>query len=169
MRKVKELDPYIKARVGEALIQLTELTKQSNNTGTSRLYYTGNWAKDIYDNYTEKQAEVIFKKVDDLKSKLTFSSFKVSIASLTCLVFLDIGLPKVECDKKATFGSKPKSFDTLTQDFEISTKRFDDGKSSTLVSATSTVLPLNTIIVIPKIGSPFLASQTCFNFSIDAA
>ena len=72
MRKVKELDPYIKARVGEALIQLTELTKQSNNTGTSRLYYTGNWAKDIYDNYTEKQAEVIFKKVDDLKSKLTF-------------------------------------------------------------------------------------------------
>jgi hypothetical protein len=77
MRKVKELDPYIKARVGEALIQLTELTKQSNNTGTSRLYYTGNWAKDIYDNYTEKQAEVIFKKVDDLKSKLTFFQSKL--------------------------------------------------------------------------------------------
>ena len=77
MRKVKELDPYIKARVGEALIQLTELTKQSNNTGTSRLYYTGNWAKDIYDNYTEKQAEVIFKNVDDLKSKLTFFQSKL--------------------------------------------------------------------------------------------
>ena len=77
MRKVKELDPYIKARVGEALIQLTELTKQSNSTGTSKLYYTGNWAKDIYDNYTEKQAEVIFKKVDDLKSKLTFFQSKL--------------------------------------------------------------------------------------------
>ena len=44
MRKVKELDPYIKARVGEALIQLGELLKPSNRSGTSRLYYTGNWA-----------------------------------------------------------------------------------------------------------------------------
>ena len=77
MRKVKELDPYIKSRVGEALIQLTELTKQSNNTGTSRLYYTGNWAKDIYDNYTEKQAETIFKKVEKLKPHLTFFQSKL--------------------------------------------------------------------------------------------
>ena len=51
MRKVKELDPYIKSRVGEALLQLDGLTKPSNRPGTSKLYYTGNWAKDIYDNY----------------------------------------------------------------------------------------------------------------------
>ena len=63
MRKVKELDPYIKSRVGEALISLEQLIKPSNLPGTGRLYYTGNWAKDIYDNYTEKQAEIIFKKV----------------------------------------------------------------------------------------------------------
>jgi len=76
-RKVKELDPYIKARVGEALIQLGELTKPSNRSGTSRLYYTGNWAKDIFDNYTEKQAETIFKKVEKLKPHLTFFQSKL--------------------------------------------------------------------------------------------
>ena len=77
MRKVKELDPYIKLRVGEALIQLGELLKSSNRPGTSRLYYTGNWAKDIYDNYTEKQAETIFKKVEKLKPHLTFFQSKL--------------------------------------------------------------------------------------------
>mgnify|MGYP003113132218 FL=1 len=77
MRKVKELDPYIKSRVGEALIQLGELLKPSNRPGASKLYYTGNWAKDIYDNYTEKQAETIFKKVEKLKPHLTFYQSKL--------------------------------------------------------------------------------------------
>ena len=77
MRKVKELDPYIKSRVGEALLKLEGLIKPSNRSGTSRLYYTGNWAKDIYDNYTEKQAEAIFKKVEKLKPHLTFFQSKL--------------------------------------------------------------------------------------------
>ena len=77
MRKVKVLDPYIKARVGEALIQLRELTKPSNLPGTSKVYYTGNWAKDVYDNFTEKQAETIFKKVAKLKPKLTLFQSKL--------------------------------------------------------------------------------------------
>ena len=77
MRKVKELDPYIKSRVGEALISLEQLIKPSNLPGTNRLYYTGNWAKDIYDNYTEKQAETIFKKVEKLKPHLTFYQSKL--------------------------------------------------------------------------------------------
>ena len=77
MRKVKELDPYIKSRVGEALIQLGELLKPSNRSGASKLYYTGNWAKDIYDNYTEKQAETIFGKVEKLKPHLTFFQSKL--------------------------------------------------------------------------------------------
>ena len=38
-RKVKELDPYIKSRVGEAFLQLEGLIKPSNPSGTSRLYY----------------------------------------------------------------------------------------------------------------------------------
>ena len=76
-RKVKELDPYIKSRVGEAFLQLEGLIKPSNPSGTSRLYYTGQWAKDIYDNYTLKQAEVIFKKVEKLKPQLTFYQSKL--------------------------------------------------------------------------------------------
>ena len=76
-RKVKELDPYIKALVGEAIIQLTELTKPSNLVGTQKMYYLGNWAKDIYDNYTEKQAEHIFAKVAKLKNELTFFQVKI--------------------------------------------------------------------------------------------
>ena len=76
-RKVKELDRYLKAEIGEAIIQLTELTKPSNLPGTGKLYYTGNWAKDIYDNYTLKQAEHIFAKVEKLKGELTFYQVKI--------------------------------------------------------------------------------------------
>ena len=53
------------------------LYKTIKLTGTSRLYYTGNWAKDIYDNYTEKQTETIFKKVEKLKPHLTFFQSKL--------------------------------------------------------------------------------------------
>ena len=77
MRKVKELDPYIKSRVGEALIQLGELLKPSNRPGTSKLYYTGQWAKDVYDNFTNKQAAVIFSKVRKLEPQLTFYQVKL--------------------------------------------------------------------------------------------
>ena len=77
VRKVKELDPYIKAIVGEAFLKLEGLIKPSNLPGKSRLYYTGQWAKDIYDNYTNKQAAVIFKKVEKLKSNLTFYQSKL--------------------------------------------------------------------------------------------
>ena len=77
MRKVKELDPYIKSRVGEAMLKLEGLIKPSNLPGTSRVYYTGNWSKDIYDNYTVKQAETIFKKVEKLKPHLTFYQSKL--------------------------------------------------------------------------------------------
>jgi DNA-binding transcriptional regulator GbsR (MarR family) len=78
MKRVKkELDPYIRQNIGEARIQLTELTKPSNLAGTQRMYYVGNWSKDIYDNFTEKQAEKIFKEIDKLKEKLTFFQVKI--------------------------------------------------------------------------------------------
>jgi len=79
--KSKELDQYVRANIGEAIIQLMELTKPSNLPGSQKLYYTGNWAKDIYDNYTEKQAEKIFEKVEKFKTDLTF--FQVKIPSFT--------------------------------------------------------------------------------------
>ena len=76
-KKSKELDRYLKAEIGEAIIQLTELTKPSNLPGTQKLYYTGNWAEDIIDNYTEKQAEHIFAKVEKLKKGLDFWQVKI--------------------------------------------------------------------------------------------
>ena len=39
-----------------------------------------------------------------------------------------MGLPNVEWDKKATLGSKPNNFETLTHDFDISTNLFEEGK-----------------------------------------
>ena len=77
MRKVKELDPYIKSRVGEALILLSELVKPSNLSGTGKVYYTGQWAKDVYDNFTDKQAAVIFTKVRKLEPQLSFYQKKL--------------------------------------------------------------------------------------------
>ena len=92
-----------------------------------------------------------------------------SIASLTCLVFFEIGLPNVEWDKNATLGSNPNNRATRTQDLDTFTSLFGEGKSCTFVSATNTVFPFETIIVIPKISSPGLESTTFFNFSIEAA
>ena len=48
-KKSKELDRYLKAEIGEAIIQLTELTKPSNLPGTQKLYYTGNLAFAFYE------------------------------------------------------------------------------------------------------------------------
>ena len=76
-RKVKELDPYLKGRIGEALIQLQELHKPSNRSGTSKVYYTGNWAKDVYDNFTDTQAAVIFSKVAKMKEGLSLTQTKL--------------------------------------------------------------------------------------------
>jgi len=59
------------------LIQLQELHKPSNRSGTSKVYYTGNWAKDVYDNFTDKQAAVIFSKVAKMKEGLSLTQTKL--------------------------------------------------------------------------------------------
>jgi len=78
-RTVKELDPYLKARIGEALIQVRELAKPSNRSGTQRVYYTGNWVKDIHNNYTDKQAQKIFNNIGQFRDKLDFFQVKTDI------------------------------------------------------------------------------------------
>ena len=55
--------------------------------------------------------------------KLTFLFFKISTASLICLVLAVIGWPNVECERKATFGSKPNNFATLDAEIAISSAR----------------------------------------------
>jgi len=76
-RQVKELDPYLKARIGEAVIQVRELAKPSNLAGTQKVYYEGNWVKDIHNNYTEKQAQVIFDNIGQFRDKLDFFQKKL--------------------------------------------------------------------------------------------
>ena len=76
-KKTKEIDHYVKQNVGEALLQLRELSKPSNRSGVSRVYYTGNWVNDIYNNYTEKQAQKIFDNISQYKDKLDFFQKKL--------------------------------------------------------------------------------------------
>ena len=78
-RKVKELDPYLKARIGEAVLQVRELAKPSNRSGTQRVYYTGNWVKDIHNNFTNKQSQKIFDNVTQYRDKLDFFQQKADI------------------------------------------------------------------------------------------
>ena len=76
-KKSKEIDHYVKQHVGEALLQLRELSKPSNRSGASRVYYTGNWVNDIYNNYTEKQAQKIFDNARQYSNKLDFFQKKL--------------------------------------------------------------------------------------------
>ena len=41
------------------------------------MYYSGEWAKDVYDNFTEKQAEKIFGKIKKLQPDLMFFQKKL--------------------------------------------------------------------------------------------
>jgi hypothetical protein len=77
-KKSKEIDHYVKQNVGEALLQLRELSKPSNRSGISRVYYTGNWVNDIYNNYTEKQAQKIFDNANQYRDKLDFFQVKLN-------------------------------------------------------------------------------------------
>jgi|TARA_B110000285_G_scaffold131973_1_gene148119 hypothetical protein len=80
-KKSKELDPYLKGRIGEARIILEELSKPSNLPGTSKIYYTGNFRKDVLDNYTEIQSEKIFESM--LKYRNILDLFQSKLPSFT--------------------------------------------------------------------------------------
>ena len=67
MKTGKELDPYLRARIGEARFLLEQLIKPSNPSGTKRVYYIGNFQKDVLDNFTEKQSNKIFAIMDKFK------------------------------------------------------------------------------------------------------
>ena len=99
--------------------------------------------------------------------KSTFIFFKISTASLICLVRLVMGWPNVEWDKNAILGVKPKSLTTLADEIAISANCFDEGYSWTLVSPIKTVLPLLTTIFNPNIISPGLGSTTLIIFCKD--
>jgi hypothetical protein len=57
-KKSKELDHYLKNIISGVPKKLDNFIDGSEKTMT---YYTGNWASDVADNFTEKQSEKIFK------------------------------------------------------------------------------------------------------------
>ena len=77
VRSGKELDPYLRARIGEARIQLENLIKPSNRSGTSKVYYLGNFRKDVLDNFTEKQSNKIFEAMEKLHKHVHLFQKKV--------------------------------------------------------------------------------------------
>ena len=65
MRKTKELDHHLKHIINNVPINLEKFIDSNESKVT---YYTGNWAKDVLDNFTEKQSEKIFKKINKMMS-----------------------------------------------------------------------------------------------------
>ena len=63
MRKTKELDHHLKHIINQVPISLE---KFENNKEKKITYYTGNWATDVMNNFTEKQSEKIFKKMNKI-------------------------------------------------------------------------------------------------------
>jgi len=57
-KKSKELDHYLKNVISGVPKKLDNFIDGNEKTMT---YYTGNWASDVADNFTEKQSEKIFK------------------------------------------------------------------------------------------------------------
>ena len=58
MRKSKELDHHLKHIIDGVPHKLEAFEK---GTASKMTYYTGNWATDVSNNFTEKQSEKIFK------------------------------------------------------------------------------------------------------------
>jgi len=59
-KKSKELDHYLKSVIDSVPGKLEDFISSDD---TKMTYYTGNWATDVCNNYTEKQSEKIFKKM----------------------------------------------------------------------------------------------------------
>ena len=57
-RKSKELDHYLKHIINNVPQKIEHFL---NGNDKSMTFYTGNWAEDVANNFTEKQSEKIFK------------------------------------------------------------------------------------------------------------
>ena len=64
-RKTKELDHYLKAVINKIPDQIDRFIDGEQPQMT---YYTGNWATDVLNNFTEKQSEKIFKNMSKYMS-----------------------------------------------------------------------------------------------------
>ena len=72
-RKTKELDHYLKAVINKIPDQIDRFIDGEQPQMT---YYTGNWASDVADNFTEKQSEKIFKTMSKYMSNNSLQFFQ---------------------------------------------------------------------------------------------
>ena len=72
-RKTKELDHYLKAVINKIPDQIERFIDGDQPKMT---YYTGNWATDVLNNYTEKQSEKIFKTMSKFMSNPNLQFFQ---------------------------------------------------------------------------------------------
>ena len=73
-RKSKELDHYLKSVINSVPTKLESFMSSEDKKMT---YYTGNWATDVLNNYTEKQAQKIFDNANQYRDKLDFFQIKL--------------------------------------------------------------------------------------------
>jgi len=71
VRKTKELDHYLKRIILKVPDEIQRFLDDEDGEITM-IYYSGNWSNDIYDNFTELQAEKIFKRMAQFQNKLVF-------------------------------------------------------------------------------------------------
>ena len=69
-KKSKELDHYLKNVISGVPKKLDNFIDGNEKTMT---YYTGNWASDVADNFTEKQSEKIFKTMSIFAVQMSFA------------------------------------------------------------------------------------------------
>ena len=72
-KKSKELDHYLKSVINSVPQKIDDFTL---NEEKSMVYYTGNWATDVLNNYTEKQSEKIFKVMSKFMSNPNLQFFQ---------------------------------------------------------------------------------------------
>jgi len=75
VRKTKELDYYLKRIILKVPDKIQQFIDNAEGE-FSMTYYTGNWSQDIYDNFTEIQAEKIFKRMAQFQNKISFTQKK---------------------------------------------------------------------------------------------
>ena len=72
-KKSKELDHYLKSVINSVPKKLEDFVLSDD---TKMTYYTGNWATDVLNNYTEKQSEKIFKTMSKFMSNPNLQFFQ---------------------------------------------------------------------------------------------
>ena len=74
----KELDQYIRRLVKEVPGVLDDIL-ENKNIGHKHVYYSGEWQNDVFNNFTEIQAEKIFKKMSKYLSNPNLSFFQKKV------------------------------------------------------------------------------------------